>query len=192
MSYRNNATSTDPSQAIMASLVGPSITPLSRVNPSLVYYSVDPETYEVFDSETYNADLSTFEGLPEVGTGPAWQRLFSAREAYSNFSSYVADRPKEAAIYGMSSSNTTWPASSPLNATFWSLLTEEMERRPELMQLFTRYQGRNSTMQGPDCDSKECLEAKICYMRSGSAVLGKQCKQGWQSVQPGPGKAKSS
>lgn len=71
---------------------------------------------------------------------------------------------------------------APLNGTFFAALTDEMTSRPELVQTFTVYQGRNSS-RSPACVSADCVKAKICYMRSGSAILGKQCPPGFASVQ---------
>lgn len=57
-----------------------------------------------------------------------------------------------------------------------------MEVRPELIQLHQLYQGRNSP-KSPACDTKECYEAKLCYMRSASSNLGRHCPSGFGSVQ---------
>ena len=157
--------------------IGPSITPLHNVNPSLRVYHVDPETYEVMDYSQYYTQLYNFEKLNK--TGPVWELLYKARDTYSNFSMSEKQGKYTAPVR---LENGTWPKSAPLNASFWAALTDEMEVRPELIQLHQLYQGRNSP-KSPACDTKECYEAKLCYMRSASSNLGRHCPSGFGSVQ---------
>jgi hypothetical protein len=50
-------------------------------------------------------------------------------------------------------------------------------------QTFTNFQGKQS-VRTPPCNTTECVNAKICYMRSGSASIALQnCKSGFGSVQ---------
>jgi len=160
--------------------IGPSVTPLTNVNPSLRVYEVDPETYEVMDYLQYYTQLHDADELRK--TGPVWNLLYKARETYDNFSAshkagtYAA--PVALAKGGM------WPHDAPLNASFWAALTDEMEQRPELIELHQVYQGRNSP-RSPKCNTKECHEAKVCYMRSASSALGRSCPSGYGSVQGG-------
>lgn len=165
--YRNNGTSLNSSDAFAHAYIGPSITPLTRVNPSFGVYDVDPDTYRVLDHTVYYSQLSTFESLAKQGHGPVFRRLYSAREAYSNHTA---------------SHGSVWPADAPLNATFWARTTDEMLARPELVQQFTVYQGRNSSL-SPPCVTDECVKAKVCYMRSGTALQGQRCPRGFSSVQ---------
>ncbi len=53
---------------------------------------------------------------------------------------------------------------------------------PALATLFNTYQGKSS-VNSPNCTSAACTAAKVCYIRSGSVGLGKQCPQGFGSVQ---------
>lgn len=57
-----------------------------------------------------------------------------------------------------------------------------METDRDLVSLFNTYQGKSSE-RSPKCTSDECAAAKICYIRSGSTALGRQCPQGYGSVQ---------
>ncbi|KAL3424153.1 hypothetical protein PVAG01_03434 [Phlyctema vagabunda] len=57
-----------------------------------------------------------------------------------------------------------------------------MEKDRGLVSTFNTYQGKSS-IRSPNCTSEACADAKICYMRSGSTALGKQCPQGFASVQ---------
>ena len=47
--YRDNGTSLNSSDAFAHAYIGPSITPLTRVNPSFGVYDVNPDTYRVLD-----------------------------------------------------------------------------------------------------------------------------------------------
>lgn len=173
--YANNGTSKTAEQAKAVSFMAPSITPGNNVNPALRIMEVDATTYEVMDYHQFYTAVPTFPDLPRGNHGPVWEFLYSAREAYGNFtaSNYNSSHPVEGGL---------WPENAPLNATFWAKLTEEMGVRKELVQQFTVFQGRNSP-RSPNCTSDECVTAKICYMQSGSAVLGKECVQGYGSVQ---------
>lgn len=157
------------------SFMGPSVTPGNNVNPALRIMDVNSTTYEVMDYHQFYSEVADFADLPDTGHGPVFQYLYSARDAYGNFtaSNNQTSFPVDDGI---------WPSNAPLNATFWSKLTEEMKVRPELVQQFTVHQGRNSP-KSPNCTSAACVDAKICYMQSGSAPLGKLCPQGYGSVQ---------
>ncbi|KOS15701.1 putative acid sphingomyelinase [Malassezia pachydermatis] len=157
--------------------IGPSLTPLTNVNPSLRVYDVDPETYEVMDYSQYYTQLQDNESLTK--TGPVWHLLYKARETYSNFSATAADGSYAAPV---ALQNGAWPADAPLNASFWAALTDEMEKRPELVELHQLYQGRNSP-RSPQCSTEACQKAKVCYMRSASSNLGRSCPKGYGSVQ---------
>ena len=57
-----------------------------------------------------------------------------------------------------------------------------MEADHSLVSLFNTYEGKSS-VHTPNCTNAGCAEAKICYIRSGSAALGQACPQGYGSVQ---------
>lgn len=180
--YANNGTQRTTVNAKAVSFMAPSITPGSNVNSAVRIYTVDPETYEVHDYDQFYTQVNDFPGLPESQHGPVWNHLYSAREAYSNFSS--------SAVSGSVANGTVkltkdgqWPQDAPLNATFWSALTDEMEKRNELVTQFRHFTGRDSP-RSPGCDAG-CIQANICYMRSGSGPLGQQCPTGahYASVQ---------
>lgn len=178
--YSNNGTQQTTSNAKAVSFMAPSITPGSNVNSAIRFYHVDPETYEVMDFDQYYTQVAEFDVLPQSDHGPIWQHLYSARKAYSNFSSSY---PNNTLANGLKlSEKSQWPNSAPLNATFWAALTDEMLARPNLVKIFSRYQARNSTT-GHYCISGACLKAIPCYARSGSAILGQKCPQGYGSVQ---------
>jgi len=98
-----------------------------------------------------------------VEFGPTFTFEYSARDAYG------------ATIEG-------WGPDDPLNATWWHLVTEAMEADISLVQTFRDFQGKRS-IRSPACD-EECLNATICYMRSGSGSITTQnCALGFGSVQ---------
>ncbi|WFD07205.1 hypothetical protein MVES1_002564 [Malassezia vespertilionis] len=160
--------------------IGPSLTPLTNVNPSLRVYEVDPQTYEVMDYLQYYTPVSEFGNVGD--NGPIWHLLYKARETYGTFRASLQAGTYDAPV--ALSDDGVWPDDAPLNASFWAALTDEMEQRPSLVELHHMYQGRNSP-RSPSCSTKECHEAKICYMRSGSSNLGRSCPSGFDSVQGG-------
>ncbi|KAK0739753.1 Metallo-dependent phosphatase-like protein [Apiosordaria backusii] len=158
--YRNNGTSQTSSNALTTAWIGPSLTPLSNLNSGYRLYEVDTGTWEVFEAYTFYSDVNSFPALND--TGPVFKLEYSTREAYGS----AAD----------------WPECEPLNATFWHLVTEAMEKDRKLVSLFNTYQGKSS-VRSPNCTSEACAVAKICYMRSGSTALRRACPQGFGSVQ---------
>lgn len=158
--YTNNGTNQTAENAIANAWVGPSLTPLTNLNSGYRMYEIDTGSFEVMEAYTFYSDVSSFSSLD--GTGPTWQFEYSTREAYGPAAG--------------------WPGGEPLNATFWHRVTEAMEADRGLVTLQNRYQGKSSVM-SPNCTNQACAEARICYMRSGSAGLGRQCPQGFGSVQ---------
>ena len=164
--------------ATAVAFIGPSLTPLSNVQPSLRVYEVDPETYEVMDYLQYYTPVDDFAHTRDHG--PIWRLLYRARETYDSFAASVAAKTYAAPV--ALDAEHRWPATAPLNATFWAALTDEMEARPALLDLHHLYQSRKSPRSWL-CASAECHRAKLCYMRAGSASQGRQCPQGYSSVQ---------
>ena len=157
--YANNGTVQSLETALTPGWIGPSVTPLTNVNSGFRMYEVDTATFDVYDAYTFYADVHTF---PSLDTGPVFKFEYSTREAYSPAAN--------------------WPDDAPLNATFWHAVTEAMEKDISLVSKFNTYEGKMSVMT-PNCTSPECAEAKICYIRSGSAALGLSCPPGYGSVQ---------
>lgn len=182
--YRSNASSLLPQDAIAHSFIGPSITPGTRVNPGVRIYEVDPETYEVLDYHQFYTQLTSFPSLQAEGHGPVWEHLYSARETYDDFHASRANGSYALPVALTASGH--WPRSEPLTPAFWAQLTDEMLLRPAQLvdQAFTTFQGRNSSL-SPRCDTQACVEAKVCYLRSGTAILGSKCPRGYSSVQGG-------
>ncbi|KAH7104878.1 sphingomyelin phosphodiesterase [Auriculariales sp. MPI-PUGE-AT-0066] len=165
--YTNNATEQSSEAARAVAWIGPSLTPVTGLNSGFRVYEVDSGSFEIMDAHTWISNVSTFASLEgQTEHGPAYTYEYSSREVYGK--------------------TIEWGADEPLNATWWHRVTEAMEQNPTLVQTFTQLQSKSSD-RTPPCTSKECVEAKICYMRSGSACIAKQnCQQGFGSVQGWP------
>ncbi|RMD44781.1 hypothetical protein DV735_g345, partial [Chaetothyriales sp. CBS 134920] len=158
--YANNGTVRSAETAQTVGWIGPSLTPLTNVNPAYRVYEVDTGDFSVYNAYTYFANASSFTSLNVTETGPVFKFEYSTRDAYP----------------------IGWPDEAPLNATYWHKVTEAMEEDRSLVTKFNNYQGRLS-VKSPNCTSTACTTAKICYIRSGSVALGRQCPQGFSSVQ---------
>jgi hypothetical protein len=153
--YANNGTEQTSANALTSGWIGPSITPLTNLNSGYRMYEVDTGSFDIYEAYTFYADVNAFSSLNS--TGPTYKFEYSTRETYA--------------------SQVGWPADAPLNATFWQGVTEAMEKNKTMVEVFNTFQGKSS-IKSPNCTSDACAAAKICYMRSGSAALGKQCPQG--------------
>ncbi|KAF7190314.1 Sphingomyelin phosphodiesterase 2 [Pseudocercospora fuligena] len=158
--YANNATNQSRDTALNVGWIGPSVTPLTNLNSGFRMYEVDTGSFDIYEAYTWYADVSSFSNL--TTHGPTFQLEYSTRETYGPAAK--------------------WPADAPLNATFWHAVTEAMETDHSLVSRFNTLQGKSS-VKSPNCTNSACAEAKICYMRSGSVPLGRQCPQGYGSVQ---------
>ncbi|KAK4702045.1 hypothetical protein P7C70_g4182, partial [Phenoliferia sp. Uapishka_3] len=163
LTYANNGTVKDESTALAATWVGPSLTPLTNLNSGFRMYEVDEKTFDIIDAYAWYSNVSSFSSLDgQTDRGPSYDFEYSTREAYG--------------------SNITWPATAPLNATWWHKVTEQMEIQPSLVSQFHQYQGRLSVKTG-NCTSAACVSAKVCYIRAGTAADGQACPKGYSSVQ---------
>ena len=164
--YANNDTTQDVANALNVGWIGPPLTSQFNVNAGYRMYEVDTGDFSIYNAYTYYSDVSTFARIDAAQTGPVFKFEYSAREAYP----------------------IGWPDDAPLNATYWHMVTEAMENDHSLVSKFNTFQGRSS-IESPNCTSNACAQAKVCYMRSGSVALGRQCPQGFNSVQSAfPGK----
>jgi hypothetical protein len=82
------------STPLMTAWLSQSLTTLGGLNGGWRYYDVDAETFTVYDSHNYYANIS----VAVDDTSVPWQFLYSARATYDP--------------------NGTWPSTAPLNATF--------------------------------------------------------------------------
>lgn len=158
--YANNGTDRSISNALNTGWIGPSVTPLTNLNSGFRMYEVDTGSFDIYDAYTWVADVNSFSNL--TTHGPVFEFEYSTRDTYGP------------AI--------NWPKEAPLNATFWHAVTEAMEYDHGLVSRFNTLQGKSS-VKSPNCTNDACAAAKVCYMRSGSVPLGRQCPQGFGSVQ---------
>lgn len=153
--YANNGTVQNTNTALTTGWIGPSITPLTNMNSGFRLYEVDTGDFNVYEAYTFFSNVSEYTSLRE--TGPTYRFEYSTRDTYGPA--------------------VEWDKDAPLNATFWHRVTEAMEKDIGLVALQTLLQGRMS-VKSPKCDTEACQKAKVCYMRSGSVALGRQCPQG--------------
>ncbi|EKM61347.1 uncharacterized protein PHACADRAFT_180479 [Phanerochaete carnosa HHB-10118-sp] len=162
--YSNNGTVMNSSTALTPNWITPSLTPLTNLNSGFRVYEVDSNTFDILDAHTWFADVNAFPELDsQIEFGPTYQYEYSTREAYGG-------------------NITGWGPNDPLNATWWHLVTEQMELNSTLVNMFNTFQGKTAARTTP-CTG-DCATARICYMRSGSAAIARQnCMPGFGSVQ---------
>lgn len=160
ITYRNTSM-VDYSKPLQVGYVGPSITPLTGLNSGYKLYQVDASTFSVTGQQTYIANISQ----ANEWTTPIWQFEYDAREAYG--CAAAASAPS----LGNSS---TWPVNAPLNATFWDGVARSMLNNGTLVELYNLYETKSS-VETKNCTSEACRRQKVCFIRSGSAELGRRC-----------------
>ena len=151
--YRNT-TMVDYSKPLAVGYIGPSITPLTGNNAGYQLYQVDATTFSITGIQTYFANVS--ESL--TWDTPQWKFEYDARATYAS----------------ATSPNSTWPATAPLNATFWDGVTTSMLSNQTLVEMYNLYETKSSVVTR-NCSSAACGRQKVCYIRSGSATLGLAC-----------------
>lgn len=145
-----NTTMVDYSKPLQMGFIGPSITPLTGYNAGYRLLQVDQKTFSVTGIQTYIANVSDSLNW----AAPEWQFEYDARSTYNV--------------------NGTWPASAPLNVTFWNDVTYSMLQNQSLVETYNLYETKSSVTTR-NCTSKACVQQKVCYIRSGSAALGLKC-----------------
>lgn len=127
--------------ALNQAYIAPSVSPLGGVNPAWRFYQVDKTTFSIMNVHNYYSPLnSTF---TSNGTKPTWFHEYSSRYAY----------------------NISWPTTSPLNATYWHLVAEQIGSSVVIRQKYEQFTKRQSPY-GSDCyNSKEC-DNDYCFVTS--------------------------
>ncbi|KAK0321818.1 hypothetical protein LTR82_007304 [Friedmanniomyces endolithicus] len=145
-----NYTALNYDAPLMVAWVGPSIVPLTNYNAGWSVYSVDAVTFEVVNAQVYFANISnTLSWSPE----PVWEFEYDARSTYDPL--------------------CQWPAYAPLNATFWSEVTERMMKDDSLIAEYLFLASKKSVLT-PACVGK-CLERSICSIRSSNRAVSDTC-----------------
>ncbi|RDB29530.1 Sphingomyelin phosphodiesterase [Hypsizygus marmoreus] len=162
--YANNGTVMNAETAHTLAWLAPSITPITNLNSGFRVYEVDSATFEIMDAHTWKSDVSAYPDLDgQTALGPVYTYEYNTRETYGK-------------------NIPNWTENDPLNATWWHRVTEAMEADSSLVSTFNTLQGKGSVM--TRACTGDCISAKICYIRSGSASIAmKNCQQGFGSVQ---------
>ncbi|KAI9834412.1 MAG: hypothetical protein M1819_003023 [Sarea resinae] len=149
-SSMRNTTDVDYTAPLTVGYIGPSITPLTGNNAGWQLYTIDSKTFEVVDIQTYFANVSA----SNTWTTPVWEFEYDTRSVYDPTSA--------------------WPATAPLNATFWHQVTEKMLSNMSLVEQYNFLETKSSAVT-KNCSSQACAAQKVCNIRSGSAALGALC-----------------
>ncbi|TKA69244.1 hypothetical protein B0A55_04269, partial [Friedmanniomyces simplex] len=145
-----NYTNLDYDAPLMVAWIGPSIVPLTNYNAGWSVYSVDSSTFEIINAQVYFANISnSLTWSPE----PEWEFEYDARSTYDP--------------------ECQWSATAPLNATFWSGVTERMMGNESLIEEYLYLSTKKSVMT-PSCVGT-CLEEGICSIRSSNRAVYETC-----------------
>ncbi|KAG0297112.1 hypothetical protein BGZ96_007663 [Linnemannia gamsii] len=135
--------------AIATSWIGPSVTPYTDINPGFRIYKVDTKSWNVFDSETYIADMNQAQTWDETGSSPNWHLEYSARKAYGASVPIAADQP--------------------LSAGWWHNVTSAFETSPAAFQNYWNFRGKSANRL-PACNvANGCTKETICNLRAGKS-----------------------
>jgi hypothetical protein len=151
------------------------------------------------------SDVHAYPSLDsQTKLGPTYLHEYSTRDAYGSGVSWGSNDPLNATWWHhvtesafhippsyLASSNSVFSASrdgsepeSCFGARILVSLSFAVDQLMFLVeQTFTNFQGKQSVHTTP-CNTTQCVNAKICYMRSGSASIALQnCQSGFGSVQ---------
>ncbi|KAF8932259.1 Metallo-dependent phosphatase-like protein [Dissophora ornata] len=135
--------------ALATAWVGPSVTPYTDLNPGFRVYKVDTGSWNVFDSQTYVANLDQAAAWDAAGSSPNWHLEYSARQAYG---AYVPI----AAI-------------SPLSASWWHNVTVAFESNNTAFQQYWTYRGKSANKMAACASGSACSAEMICDLRAGKS-----------------------
>lgn len=138
--YANDNKTID--NALMNTWIDLTVTPIQNYNPGWRYYEVDTKSKNVMNSFNYYMKLNeTFTTHDE----PEWLFEYSARDSYDP--------------------EGNWPSSSPLNATFWATVAENIKTNQTFAQLYSDFSFRKSPYV-PDCSEAGMCDTYYCYVSS--------------------------
>lgn len=149
-SVMRNYTDLNYNAPLNVAWIGPSIVPLTNYNAGWSVYQVDSETFEVVNGQVYFANISnSLSWSPE----PDWEFEYDVRSTYDP--------------------TCQWPASAPLNATFWDGVTQKMMSNDTLISEYL-YLAYKKSIHTPECVGS-CLNSSICAIRSSNAAVYETC-----------------
>ncbi|KAF9116533.1 hypothetical protein BGX27_001827 [Mortierella sp. AM989] len=135
--------------AISTGWIGPSVTPYTDLNPGFRVYKVDTKSWNVFDSQTYIADLNQAATWDASGSSPNWHLEYSARQAYGAYVP-IADN-------------------APLSASWWHNVTTVFESNNAAFQQYWTYRGKSANLQPACAAGGPCPKEMICNLRAGKS-----------------------
>ncbi|KAG0380983.1 MAG: Metallo-dependent phosphatase-like protein [Linnemannia gamsii] len=136
--------------AILTSWIAPSVSPYTDLNPGFRLYKVDTGNWNVYDSDTYVADLSKAATWDATGATPDWHLEYSAREAYG---AHVPIAPDQ-----------------PLSPAWWHNVTNAFESNNTAFQKYWTYRGKSANRMSECTSNTTCPKEMICDMRAGKST----------------------
>lgn len=136
--------------AILTSWIAPSVSPYTDLNPGFRLYKVDTGNWNVYDSNTYVADLSKAATWDATGATPDWHLEYSAREAYGAHVPIAADQP--------------------LSPAWWHNVTNAFESNDAAFQKYWTYRGKSANRMAACTTNTSCPKEMICDMRAGKST----------------------
>ncbi|KAF8966369.1 hypothetical protein BGZ46_000380 [Entomortierella lignicola] len=135
--------------AISTSWIGPSVTPYTDLNPSFRIYKVDTKSWNVFDSQTYIANLDQAAKWDATGATPNWHLEYSARQTYGAYVP-IADN-------------------APLSAAWWHNVTTVFDSNDAAFQKYWTYRGKSANRQAACAAGGPCPKEMVCNLRAGKS-----------------------
>ncbi|KAG0355265.1 Metallo-dependent phosphatase-like protein [Gamsiella multidivaricata] len=135
--------------AISTAWIGPSVTPYTDLNPGFRVYKVDTKSWNVFDAQTYVADLNQAASWDASGSSPNWHLEYSARKAYGAYAP-IADN-------------------APLSASWWHNVTTTFESNSAAFQQYWTYRGKSANKIAACATGSTCQTEMICDLRAGKS-----------------------
>ncbi|KAG9072015.1 hypothetical protein KI688_006237 [Linnemannia hyalina] len=146
-----NSPSKNAASAISTAWVGPSVTPYTNLNPGFRVYKVDTGNWNIYDAETYVADLTQASTWDAKGTTPNWHLEYSARAAYTPYLSSPS------------------AATQPLSPAWWHNVTVAFESNPAAFQKYWTYRGKSANKMPACTNGSACPKEMICDLRAGKS-----------------------
>ncbi|KAF9952773.1 hypothetical protein BGZ72_005926 [Mortierella alpina] len=138
-----------PQTALATAWIGPSVSPYTNLNPGFRLYKVDSKSWNVFDSQTYIADLNQAASWDASGSSPNWHLEYSARQAYGAYVPIAANQP--------------------LSASWWHNVTTVFEANGAAFQQYYKYRSKSSSLDTDCAAGSVCSKELICDMRAGKS-----------------------
>ncbi|KAF9993685.1 hypothetical protein BGZ80_001433 [Entomortierella chlamydospora] len=135
--------------ALATAWIGPSVTPYTNLNPGFRVYKVDTKSWNVFDSQTYVANLDKAATWDSTGATPNWHLEYSARQAYGAYAP-IADN-------------------LPLSASWWHNVTTAFQSNSAAFNEYWTYRGKSSNKIGACAAGSACSTEMICDLRAGQS-----------------------